>query len=292
MPARGNHDFAMERLLREKDPVLHKRFSSAVFAVQHILSNFKLLFPEYTDHSSLHSMKVIDLCNELIGDQIAKMNADEIYVLLTGCYFHDTGMGITKKDYRDFSKEIDFGNYFDTHDRDDYAAIIRSFHNEFSACFIRKYADLFDIPSGEHEWAIVQVARGHRKTDLLDEREYPVAYPMPNGNTVCLPYIAALIRLADEMDAAADRNPILLYDLEALTDDLSVVENTRLHDVKSMDITRDAFVLNTTPSSDEIRASMDRMVEKMRETLTLCRKAVVGRTPFSITQSRIEVREI
>lgn len=85
----------MERKLRDLNPELHKRFTDAVFGLQHVLSNYKLIFPEYTDHTELHSLNVIDFCNQLIGDQIDKMNADEIYCLLMGCYFHDTGMGIS-----------------------------------------------------------------------------------------------------------------------------------------------------------------------------------------------------
>ena len=68
------------------------------------------------------------------------MNADEIYTLLTACYFHDVGMGISEKDYREFSPKIDFGQYFDTHSREDIPRIIRDFHNEYSGLFIRKYA--------------------------------------------------------------------------------------------------------------------------------------------------------
>lgn len=34
---------------------------------------YRRLFPEYTDHSELHSMTVIDFCNRLIGsEQIEK----------------------------------------------------------------------------------------------------------------------------------------------------------------------------------------------------------------------------
>ncbi len=110
-----NHDYAMERRLRALNPELHRRFTDAVFALQYNLSHYKLIFPEYTDHSNLHSMTVIDFCNRLIGSQIQSLDPDELYVLLMGCYFHDTGMGITLKDYQEFSKQIDFRDYFDTH---------------------------------------------------------------------------------------------------------------------------------------------------------------------------------
>ena len=105
MKMADEHDYALERRLRKLDPALHRRFTDAVFALQHILSNYQLLFPQFTDHTELHSLNVIDFCNRLIGDQIDIMSADEVYTLLLGCYFHDTGMGISEKDYIAFSKE-------------------------------------------------------------------------------------------------------------------------------------------------------------------------------------------
>ena len=77
-------DFAMERRLKELDPELHRRFTEAVFGLQHVLSNYKLIFPEYTDHTELHSLTVIDFCNKLMGEQLLKLNKDEIYCLLMG----------------------------------------------------------------------------------------------------------------------------------------------------------------------------------------------------------------
>jgi capsule polysaccharide modification protein KpsS len=75
----------MERRLRALNPELHRRFTDAIFALQYNLSHYKLIFPEYTDHSNLHSMTVIDFCNRLIGSQIQSLDPDELYVLLMGC---------------------------------------------------------------------------------------------------------------------------------------------------------------------------------------------------------------
>ncbi len=287
MSTESNHDYAMENRLRQLSPDLHRRFTSAVFALQYNLSNYKLLFPEYTDHSNLHSLTVIDFCNQLIGDQIDRLNADQLYVLLVSCYFHDTGMGITKRDYDQFSRQINFGNYFDTHSREDYPTIIRTYHHEFSGLFIRKYADMFDIPSPEHVQAIVQVSRGHRRTDLTDPLEYPAELRMPGGNTVCLPYLAALIRLADEIDVAAARNPILLYDIESLTDEIEIIENKKVKAVRSLLVSDSAFTLLLKTSEPEILDQLRRVVVKMQDTLDYCRSVVSARTPFTITQEKV-----
>ena len=62
--------------------------------------------------------------------------------------------------------------------------------------------------------AIAQVCSGHRKADLWNPAAYPMPCPVGKGRTVCLPYLAALLRLADELDIAFDRNFSFLYDPE------------------------------------------------------------------------------
>ena len=286
MPDDAN-SFALEFRLRELDSDLHKRFTDCVFVLQRILSNYKLLFPEYTDHSELHSITVIQFCNTLIGEQLDRLNKNELYVLLAGCYFHDTGMGITQKDFEAFSREIDFGDYFEKHPDATVSEQIRDFHNEYSGRFIRKYAELFEFPSKAHLEAVIQISRGHRKTDLKDERIYPIALPTPDGETICLPYLAALLRLADEIDVTAARSSKLLYDLEAITDEHQLFEHLRHRAVRDLVISKDAFTLLIDDSDPVILEMIRRMAVKIQQTLDTCREAVNGRTPFEITQSRI-----
>ena len=291
MPDDAN-SFALEFRLRELDADLHKRFTDCVFVLQRILSNYKLLFPEYTDHSELHSITVIQFCNTLIGEQLDRLNKNEIYVLLSGCYFHDTGMGITKKDFEAFSREIDFGDYFEKHPDATVSEQIRDFHNEYSGRFIRKYAELFEFPSHAHLDAVIQISRGHRKTDLKDESIYPIELATPDGEAICLPYLAALLRLADEIDVTAARSSKLLYDLEAITDEHQLFEHKRHRAVRDLLITRDAFTLLIDDSDPVILGMIQRMAVKMQQTLDTCREAVNGRTPFEITQSRIILKPI
>ena len=290
--ADDSNSFALEFRLHELDRDLHKRFTDCVFVLQKILSNYKLLFPEYTDHSELHSLTVIQFCNTLIGEQLNRLNKNEIYVLLSGCYFHDTGMGITRKDFEAFSREIDFGDYFEKHPNASPAEQIRDFHNEYSGLFVRKYADLFEFPSKAHLDAVMQISRGHRKTDLKDESIYPIRLPTPDGDTLCLPYLAALLRLADEIDVTAARNSKLLYDLEAITDDRQLFEHKRHRAVRDLLIDRDAFTLLIDDSDPVIVEKIKRMAEKMQQTLDTCRDAVNGRTPYEITQQRILLRPV
>lgn len=288
----NKYDFLLERRLKEIDPGLHQRFSDTVFALQQILSNYKLIFPDFTDHTELHSLNIIEFCNNLIGEQIDKLNADEMYVLLLGCYFHDTGMGISHADFDEFSKQINFGNYFDTHSRDNYPEIVRNFHQEFSGLFLRKYAKFFEFPSEEHLFAIIQISRGHRKTDLNDEKEYPLNLKVPNGHTICLPYLSALVRLADEIDITASRNSKAIYDLNKIVKEIDLIEFMKHEAVHSLDITDKAFIMGIKSDDPKIIEGLNILAGKMKKTLDYCRSVVNNRTSFTITQEDVIIKNL
>lgn len=281
--------FAIEYRLKALNPELHRRYTQSVIALQYYLSRYKVLFPEYTDHSELHCLSVIDYSNQLIGDQIRLLNADELYVLLMACYLHDSGMGITMEMCREFSEKINFGHYFDSHPRENYPDVVRDFHHEYSGLFIRKYAQIFDIPSEAHIQAIVQTARGHRRTNLKDEEEYPDSMAMPGGNQLCLPYLAAVVRLADEIDVTASRNPLLSYDSDSLMNQKQIILNKMLKAVRSMDVTSKAFILHVDTEEEEIQAKIREMAAKIQSTLDYCRQVVRERTPYVITQQVVKI---
>ena len=288
----NKYDFLLERRLKEIDPGLHQRFSDTVFALQQILSNYKLIFPDFTDHTELHTLNIIEFCNNLIGEQINKLNADEIYVLLLGCYFHDTGMGISHADFEEFSKQINFGNYFDTHARDNYPEIVRNFHQEYSGLFLRKYAKFFEFPSEEHLFAIIQISRGHRKTDLNDEKEYPIHLKVPDGSTICLPYLSALVRLADEIDVTATRNSKAIYDLNKIVKEIDLIEFMKHEAVRGLEITDKAFIMDIKSNNQKIIDGLNILAGKMKKTLDYCRSAVNNRTSFKITQEDVIIKNI
>ena len=126
----------------------------------------------------------------------------------------------------------------------------------------------------------------------MDDRIYPPELAMPDGEKVCLPYLAALLRLADEIDVTAARNPTLLYDLEAITDDRQFLEHKRHRAVRELKIEKDAFILLIDDSDPVIAEKIRKMAAKMQKTLDSCLEAVNGRTPYEITQREVRVRPI
>ena len=127
------HDFLMEKRLYHLNRPLHHRFTDAVFACSIRFLIINGCFLSNTDHTEQHSMQGIDFCNRLIGrEQIERLNADEIYVLLMSCYLHDVGMGVSKSDYEAFKHELGADALLAGHPRDTEGDFVRRYHHEFS----------------------------------------------------------------------------------------------------------------------------------------------------------------
>lgn len=282
-----NTNFQCERKLAKLNPEYHKIVRSTAVVMSHLLDKYTTHFPDYTDHSSLHALQVIDFCNQLIGDQIDLLNEDEIFILLMSCYLHDTGMGISDKDYEELKKRIVSPEYLAANPNADVKQIIREYHQDFSGGFIEKYAGFFDIPTPEHVKAITLVSRGHRRTPLDDSVVYPDNYTVPNGNRIALPYLASLIRLADELDIAADRN--ILFEYSEHDDD---IEWRKHKAIKHMEITETAFVLDVSEDDKKVLDFVDNSALKLQGTLDYCRRITAERTPFKIKQQFVFLRRL
>ena len=284
-------DYLLETKLRKENEGLHRRTKDSAVVLQKMLESFIPRFPDFTDHTILHSMDVLEYSNMLLTDkQIERLSPAECYVLIMSCYLHDIGMGINQKNYEELSAKIDFGDYFETHSREDAETTIRDFHNEYSGLFIRKYADLFDIPCEEMVFAIVQVSRGHRKTDLLDESEYHDM--MTPYGIIRTAFLAAIIRLADEIDVGIDRNSELLFDFSrgrALDSEKAFGTHESIINVE---VREDALVLHTKPKAPEYRALIRNLANKIQETLDYCREVASSRSDFCITQTSVKIIEI
>ena len=284
-------NYLIEKRLAAENPKLSNLATESTFALKSILKSYTAVFPDFTDHSMIHSLNVLAYCNRLIEEeQVAMLNADECYVLIMSCYLHDTGMGISVSDYEEFSNKIDFGSYFDTYDQNDVQRTIRDYHHEYSGLFARKYGDLFEIPSDEHLYAIVQTVRGHRKTDLFDETEYPDIC-LADGNVIHTPYLAAVLRMADEIDVAADRVSELLYDTSQLTEQRDIIAFGTHYAIRRVEITDDAIILQMSESGGDYMEHILRLKNKIEDTLRYCVSVCEQRTPFALRQSRVTIEE-
>ena len=282
-----NHDFLLEKRLREEAPDLHRRVTDSVVVLQRTLESFFIWFPDFTDHSTLHSMDVLNFCNQLLSSQGMLLTIPECYALVMSCYLHDIGMGVNRKDYADFAAQLDLVEYRQRKPDADEALTIRDFHNEFSGLFIRKYSALFDIPSEELVFSIVQLSRGHRKTDLYDENEYPDV-ETPDG-VIRTAFLSAVLRLADEIDVGADRNPEILFNTSKLTRQVDIDAFGTHESIRTVEVTRDAIILHVRPKESRFVALIEELAGKIQQTLDYCRDVAERRSDLRIMQERIVI---
>lgn len=276
-------DFLCEKRLNQTDKLLYQYFRNSIFALECLLSDYKNVFPFFTDHTFEHSEQVIRYCNIIAGEEIiSALNADELYILLMGASLHDVGMGISEKDFRSFISEVPaLSAYIEENPGFSVAEYTRAFHQELSACFIRKYGALFEIPSPEHLFAICALAHGHRKADLLNETEFPTDFLLPNGNRANLAYLAALVRLADEIDVTSDRN--LLFDYSQMNENWSKKQNLcfQCHGaIKTLEVYNEALVLLYATDDAVVEQEIFRIRGKVERSFAVYRDVTEHRTPF------------
>jgi hypothetical protein len=142
----------------------------------------------YTDHTVTHSERVIALLDGLTAGMMVTekhLSPTEVWVLLAAAYLHDVGMQNERFAGGDVEE-------------------IRACHHEQTARMI--YA-VFEDPANAFPIlltgdpalveAVALVAKGHRRVDLAGAEYEPLAH---GGETLRLRLLAALLRLADELD--------------------------------------------------------------------------------------------
>nr|MCR5451344.1 hypothetical protein [Lachnospiraceae bacterium] len=129
------------------------------------------------------------------------------------------------------------------------------------------------------------------KTDLYDEKEYPDVI-LPNGNVIRTVYTSAIVRIADEIDVASDRNPELLFDTSQLTEERDIVAFGTHKAIRWVDVFKDRIVLNSLPQDDMYREKVEDIAVKIQETLDYCKDVVRKRCDIPFTQEKVEIEYI
>ena len=149
---------------------------------------------------------------------------------------------------------------------------------------------MLDFPGPRYARAVIQVCRGHRKTNLMDEAAYPSRFEVEPGKTVFLPYLSALICLADELDISAERNVSFLYDVEKMPSARDRREFRKHMAIRRVELTPGQVVVHACAENAEIRRDVEEVTAKLREKLLMCRRVAAQRSPFVITQADVVLR--
>ncbi|MBU7047860.1 MAG: tetratricopeptide repeat protein, partial [Theionarchaea archaeon] len=181
--------------------------------------------PFFTLHGIDHSEAVIEKLNELTRDLMessSKLNPCEIFCLLAAAYLHDTGMLV--KDPGDEDKINQLKNMKQLPTAYSVTDLIREEHHIRSEQYITKHAKELGLNPPEAKY-IGKISRGHRKENLNDTHYND---SIIGNSPVRVSLLAALLRLADELDADFRRAPIELREL--LEKDMSPIE--KVHWIK------------------------------------------------------------
>lgn len=184
----------------------------------------------YTSHSKEHIRMVEQYVGRLLGkERIGELTNDELFVLLMGTVCHDVGM---------IEYKTDDGKYVpdrEKHNVNSYSLVYDSSNNSKGKIDI-------DVPDKAPKYyqSIALLCLGHRdykegnkKICTLSDQctidgklvSIPDTISLPNNTDIRVKYLAAILRLADEIDVTSQRAP---KDVEMLLKDF-ITEEAKQH---------------------------------------------------------------
>lgn len=286
-----DYEFMLQRQLKNLSADLFQRHSSCMLIFEQMLKKFLAVFPTFTDHTLLHSLNVTYITNQLLKEEAKKLNADEIYIYLMAAALHDVGMGVTDKDLDKFIDKSGFREYVNEHPGISKPTIIRKFHNDFSYEIIMKYWQVLDIPNEQYAHAIGQVSRGHRKADLFNEEMYPASYDLGDGKKANIAMLAAVIRIADELDIASDRNPELLYNPDTMEDmsEKDMFEFYKHRSIHKVEYIDNVINIHASTDSNEIKEGIIEATQTIVDKLEYCIQVMRDRSDVQLCSDKIRL---
>lgn len=202
--------------LKELDNKLFVRAEEVYEAAGTKLARIVETFPHYTAHDVSHSLKTLEICEWLAGDQLLfQLNAPELFVLYSSILLHDVGMAVTPSDMdaiKSSTAYIEFEKSSGLSPTESLAEWIRRNHHSRSAKLIREtYSnpDGLEIRDKGLANAIALLCESHGLRDLNDFTKYDPHYAWgTSGLNLRIPLLAVLLRLSDILHVTGDRTPL------------------------------------------------------------------------------------
>lgn len=286
---------ALELRLEKLDSGLLSNFKKTLEEVDLLLSKYSENFPTYTDHSIKHTKQVFEIASQMLTkDEIDNLNGDEIYVLSMACILHDVGMCIPETILLEKFNSDRYKKYRDSSPKDtEKEILIRDIHHELSHDFIIEEQESLSIPNNKFAEAIALVSMGHRKVRLDDTSRYKPKFFVKNGRDfVCLPYLASILRLADELDITNIRTPKLLTKYYLPNNELSIKEWKKHISTTQINYTEDKVIFEVSCSDQNNLAALEDQFEKIQDVANYAQKIIRniantdGRT-FSLSLTKV-----
>ena len=277
----------LEMILMERNPSLYyANYLQCAEIASPILLQYKNNFPNYTNHSTEHSKVVIENCNYLLSqNNIESLNDDEIYILLTAAFLHDIGMSISESEYINFLQTEEYKNYISKNPNKLKEDVIRDFHHVLSYNFILKEWKTLKIPNKDYAEAIALVAQGHRKVEL---KEYNPRHTVKTGTEfICLPYLAVILRIADELDITNKRTPELLCKYHTPENEISIMEYEKHKSTYKVHFNEKIVEISAECNNINVYNALLMQINKIQDEITYCQKILSNLTNKKLETSLV-----
>jgi molecular chaperone HtpG len=287
----------LEIRLNKLNPSLASKLDETKHEVEHLLDKYSANFPTYTDHSIKHTLQVFEIASEVLNDdEIESLNADELYILSMACLLHDIGMCLPESKIQDIANSEEIQAYKKSHPGLTTEEFIRDVHHSLSHKFIMQEWEALHIPSPKYARAIGLVAEGHRKVDLGNFDAYdPHFFAKTGKEFVCLPFLASILRIADELDITNSRTPKLLTKYYMPNNERSVKEWQKHIATSQRNYKNDEVIFEVDCSDQNIYAALQDQFEKIQNVINYCQKVIRSIPSFkgkhySLTLTLVKVK--
>lgn len=149
-----------------------------------VLARTTNVLTEFTEHDLNHSIGVEKMYDLLFKNDFSSLNEDERFILIAATILHDIGM-VGNSEWKDREDQL------------------RDSHHSRSRQLINEHKLILGLTQSEAD-IIGRIAEAHRKVEF-NTLENSLAYGI--GKSIRPRYLAALLRLADELHVTDDRAP-------------------------------------------------------------------------------------
>jgi hypothetical protein len=266
----------LEKKLKELNPNLFGKLNETKEEVKLLLTQYIKNFPDYTDHSINHTEEVFLIVSEVLTyEEIENLNEDEIYILSMASYLHDVGMCIPEEKISEIADTEELLKERELHPEISREKYLRDHHHTLSKKFILEEWESLKIPNEKYAEAIALVSEGHRVVDIGNPEIFKPKFTVKNGRSfVCLPYLAAVLRIADELDITNIRTPRLLTKYYMPENEKSVLEWNK-HIVNTLRFITENYVeFEIKCSNHSMLAALEEQFSKIVTVINYCQKVI------------------
>jgi molecular chaperone HtpG len=284
----------IELNLKEKKSDLYENYIKTKSEVSKLLQQYIKNFPTYTDHSIEHTQEVLNIASNLLDvEEISVLTGDELYILCMAGILHDIGMCIPENKIKEISNTDEILEYRKNYPDIEIEKYIRDIHHILSYRFIMEEWENLNIPSENYAKAIGLVAQGHRKVNLSDFEVYDPQFFVKTGREyVCLPYLACILRISDELDITNLRTPEILLKYYIPDNEISEKEWIKHKHTIQINFKGNKVIIQAKCTDHNMLAAYEEQYDKIKNVINDCQKVIRSISLVDKTKYKLNIDSV